>query len=1490
MSVKNLSVRAAVWLRCTLLLLLMMVAGMVRADVPHSDIGGNSDITTIWVVGDIDMVARAFGMIALLFNSNSGSMMISAIQFAILVALLMTALVMATTGKVDVIRSVIVILFLAFAIVPTTSVYVASYYDNASTGTAGATRFRKVDNIPVGVAYTLGLFSKLGKTFTEGVDTASTVLPDVTWTPDRGTATGPTAGAMSLHGTQGFFSPLRTIISLRHQFNTPENALIMANMAASANVCGWSNRWEDVNSEGFLKVLTSGHQSGMTEIRVPSNVTGERPIQTRMDCASAGKVIAAQVLQRTTPILGKNYSPAAEKALSLRSMAGDSGTTVTHAARLDTIQSELNELPSALASSVGSGGTDNEHPSTILATAYAQAKSQGYLSPTTMAQYYTAGVAIDAASIQAAAIFNNVAQRCIGARDSACEREAYILADAISTSAVDAAGEASVFRVMSGHFLNLMLYLYIVLTPFMVFILVIRSAFGLKILGAYIMMAAWINSWLPLDTAIAHYMQQQLADNMYKSVMALVASGNPGIVMSPSFTNNMFSSLEQMILTASSLMAYIPTLIFFLLGGSAYAFAQIANRANLVGQNAIREELEAPKLENSPVIDTGGMIKQSSTGGPLSDSAPLLSNADANSNQAISLSSSLSEKDVAMQSVSDQLSKIQSETGQITFAQTKDYQTASESGYVITKDQNDNVSVRFVEKGDKILQDSEKFAITGNANASAGLQVAGTGAKAGVAISKSGMIDNNVSYTDSQSIDKGMTTSVSMSEAQRISTRFGEVSSEAVSHAISQTVSDLRSDQASLSQATDTTLSSGVSANIDHKTFNGIGVASDSYLYRQQMGNAIAAAGRHDAGVAHTLQEASANGGGAVFNKLLKFSNGSESQQMAATAALREVFKASDKAAAEPYADMLESRMDVLEHSRSMRQGISGRLDGNISAMNADGLGSYANDIDVDGRIAASRGRLADGVEQMSSMGMSIAERQQVMQYNADMRLKAAQEMNEINKQLRSRGVGEKLGDNLSSGLVSSVAGIAGDIKDGNYVGALNRMAGPGATLTALDAATGVSKQPGGQLDSGTNFSIDSETQKMMNRRAELQRMLDGYNPNDTGKTFDGTPIESIIGRSLKQPAGQPIEGAAYLPTGKSGLPHLTRNEAFGGEARNGVGTHQGTLAAAHAMMDMFDGSRHHDARFSAFNDSWHVANRPNSMHTKGLALDLVLDREGASSQGLDANNPKWQEAVNRINHFMSENGFELGKDFRVGFERTGDGGATGNHIHFEFRSNAAAERFAVMSAGGQVLGLNTADGGPAVAASGSMFGSQTASAHSGFDAIKSLMTKGEGHYNSVNLGEKHGNRSSTRDLSNMTVNDVMRAQERREFNAVGRYQMIRDTFASGVESLGLSGHEKMTPELQDRFFHDYLMKKAGGGVALAYIEGKHNDVNRAMTAMAKEWASFPVPHDMQGHKQQVNAGDSYYKNHGGNRAHISIQDARSALMQARSNFLKGRR
>lgn len=92
----------------------------------------------------------------------------------------------------------------------------------------------------------------------------------------------------------------------------------------------------------------------------------------------------------------------------------------------------------------------------------------------------------------------------------------------------------------------------------------------------------------------------------------------------------------------------------------------------------------------------------------------------------------------------------------------------------------------------------------------------------------------------------------------------------------------------------------------------------------------------------------------------------------------------------------------------------------------------------------------------------------------------------------------------------------------------------------------------------------------------------------------------------------------------------------------------------------------------------------------------------------------------------------------------------------------------------------------------------QTAS--DGFaSSIKSLIAKAEGNYHSVNLGQAHGNRSSSRDLSNMTVNEIMAAQKRNEFNAVGKYQIVETTFGEAVKALDLKGHEKFTPALQER-------------------------------------------------------------------------------------------
>ena len=85
------------------------------------------------------------------------------------------------------------------------------------------------------------------------------------------------------------------------------------------------------------------------------------------------------------------------------------------------------------------------------------------------------------------------------------------------------------------------------------------------------------------------------------------------------------------------------------------------------------------------------------------------------------------------------------------------------------------------------------------------------------------------------------------------------------------------------------------------------------------------------------------------------------------------------------------------------------------------------------------------------------------------------------------------------------------------------------------------------------------------------------------------------------------------------------------------------------------------------------------------------------------------------------------------------------------------------------------------------------------------LMLKAEGNYNSVNFGGKAGNGYGTRKLGDMTVNQILSAMKRDEYDAVGKYQIIPSTFQAGIQELGLSGNEKFSPQLQERFFNDFL-------------------------------------------------------------------------------------
>jgi len=175
-----------------------------------------------------------------------------------------------------------------------------------------------------------------------------------------------------------------------------------------------------------------------------------------------------------------------------------------------------------------------------------------------------------------------------------------------------------------------------------------------------------------------------------------------------------------------------------------------------------------------------------------------------------------------------------------------------------------------------------------------------------------------------------------------------------------------------------------------------------------------------------------------------------------------------------------------------------------------------------------------------------------------------------------------------------------------------------------------------------------------------------------------------------------------------------------------------------------------------------------------------------------------------------------------------------------------------------------------------------------GAKGILAFIAKGEGGYNSMNQGTK-GNRivGSTGDssskigkkLTDLTIEDIIKRQDYlmnksnpQEGNyglfAVGRYQFIPSTFKSIVRDTGIDPKTKFTPDVQDKLGMALLRRDAPA--AADYIDGKSTDRVRALTSLAKVWASIPLPN-----------GNSAYGS--GNRAGHTPQEVYAALDAARS-------
>jgi hypothetical protein len=175
-----------------------------------------------------------------------------------------------------------------------------------------------------------------------------------------------------------------------------------------------------------------------------------------------------------------------------------------------------------------------------------------------------------------------------------------------------------------------------------------------------------------------------------------------------------------------------------------------------------------------------------------------------------------------------------------------------------------------------------------------------------------------------------------------------------------------------------------------------------------------------------------------------------------------------------------------------------------------------------------------------------------------------------------------------------------------------------------------------------------------------------------------------------------------------------------------------------------------------------------------------------------------------------------------------------------------------------------------------------------GSKTLLDFIAKGEGSYNSSNRGTKSGSivgsshktQRGGKSLSEMTIGEIQELQSiedpdnKNRLFAVGKYQLIPSTMSMAVKALGLPKDQVFDKQTQETLGMWLMMEKRPK--LGAYIRGEHDDLDKAVVAAAKEWASLPDPE----------TGNSFYG--GGNKARHTVEETKRAIESARASYKKG--
>jgi hypothetical protein len=173
------------------------------------------------------------------------------------------------------------------------------------------------------------------------------------------------------------------------------------------------------------------------------------------------------------------------------------------------------------------------------------------------------------------------------------------------------------------------------------------------------------------------------------------------------------------------------------------------------------------------------------------------------------------------------------------------------------------------------------------------------------------------------------------------------------------------------------------------------------------------------------------------------------------------------------------------------------------------------------------------------------------------------------------------------------------------------------------------------------------------------------------------------------------------------------------------------------------------------------------------------------------------------------------------------------------------------------------------------------------------IIGSGEGDYESYNSGTlhnrvlHHSTNSPPGTVTGRTINEILNTDslpptDSRRMHVVGRYQISHNNLAGAVSELGLTGNERLAPELQDRILAEYLIPHTRG--LANFIYHGQGSVDDAQYAASQVWASIAVPQGRRTKLGRVSNGRmTYFDNTGpANRANL---DATNALRNYLANL-----